>query len=113
MNNDQKPRPLAPQGFTDGGAFLPWGPYISASDVSRLRAELAEMIEDLAALEGWAREHLNDVICRAMRGPLYDLFPNVAHFRERVAAARGEHDATETKKARSWRLDGFENRRTS
>lgn len=72
------------------------------------------MIEDLAELEGgWAREYLDDVIGRAMRGPLFDLMPNVAHFRERVAAARAEHDASETKKARSWRLDGFENRRAS
>ena len=104
---------IKPDAISDGGAFLPWGPYVSASDVRRMRAELAGMIEDLAALEGWAREHLDDVIGRAMRGPLSDLLPNIAHFRERVPAAWAEHDASETKRARSWRLDGFENRRTS
>jgi len=102
-----------PDAISDGGAFLPWGPYVSASDVRRMRADLAGMIEELAALEGWAREYLDDVIGRAMRGPLSDLLPNVAHFRERVAATRTEHDASETKKARSWRLDEFENRRAS
>jgi hypothetical protein len=97
----------------DGGAYLPWGPYLSASDVRRMRADLAVLIEDLATLEGWPREHLDDVIGRAMRGPLHDLMPNLAHFHERTAAARAEHEASEAVKARSWRLEGFDNRKES
>ncbi|WP_233831777.1 hypothetical protein [Paraburkholderia sp. ZP32-5] len=67
----------------DGGLYLPWGPYLSPDDVRRMRAELAELIEDLADSEGWPADHRNDVLSRAMRGPLADLLPNLAYFRER------------------------------
>ncbi|TCK44518.1 hypothetical protein B0G84_2891 [Paraburkholderia sp. BL8N3] len=29
----------------DGGAYLPWGAYLSAADVREMRAELVELIE--------------------------------------------------------------------
>lgn len=47
------------------------------------------MVEALADLEAWPEEHLvDDVLSRAIRGPLANLLPNLAHFRERFGAAR-------------------------
>jgi hypothetical protein len=74
----------------DGGAYLPWGPYLSPDDVRLMRGELAGMIEQLSTLEGWASERLADTIARAVRGPLSDLMPNLAHFNERLNVSRVE-----------------------
>ncbi|MBK3821939.1 hypothetical protein [Paraburkholderia aspalathi] len=94
-----------------GGAYLPWGPYLSADEVLCMRAELLTMIERLAALEGWAREHLDDVMTRAMRGPLSDLLPNLSHFRDRISALIAEQAACDALLRRSWRGDGLDDRR--
>ncbi|MCA7983420.1 TubC N-terminal docking domain-related protein [Burkholderia vietnamiensis] len=77
----------------DGGAYLPWGPRLSADDVQQLRAELAGLIEALSAREHWRREHLDSVLGRAMRGPLSDLMPNLHYFRERLAELDAERAA--------------------
>ncbi|WP_124646292.1 hypothetical protein [Burkholderia sp. Bp8990] len=74
----------------DGGLYLPWGPCLSAVDVHRMRAELIAMVEELSALERWASAHRQDVLTRVIRGPLADLLPNIAYFRERLEAARAE-----------------------
>lgn len=97
----------------DGGAYLPWGPYLSADDVFRLRAELAELIEDMADAEDWTPAYRDEVLARAMRGPLYDLLPNLAYFRERVAAFYAECEARQLLRRRSWRMEGFDDRRTA
>ncbi|MBB5467247.1 hypothetical protein HDG32_003367 [Paraburkholderia sp. CI2] len=89
----------------DGGAHLPWGPYLSPDDVRRLRADLAGMLEELAALEGWARELLDDVMTRAMRGPLADLLPNLHYFRERVKAMRAKVATRDEAARRTWRAN--------
>lgn len=68
--------------------FWPWVPYLAAADVARLRAELTGVVEALADLEVWSDERRADVLGRAIRGPLADLLPNLAHFRERLDAAR-------------------------
>lgn len=73
---------------SDGGFFLPWGPHLSSADVLRMRAELVDMIELIARMEGWPLADLDDVLTRAMRGPLSDLMPNLAYFRERLDRAR-------------------------
>ncbi|WP_198294322.1 hypothetical protein [Burkholderia ubonensis] len=77
----------------DGGAYLPWGPRLSADDVRQLRAELAGLIEALATREHWRREHFDSVLGRAMRGPLSDLMPNLHYFRERLAELDAERAA--------------------
>lgn len=71
-----------------GAPFMPWCAPISARDFARWRQDLIRMIEDLAAIEGWPREHLDDVLTRALNGPVSDLRPNWHHFRERLAAAQ-------------------------
>ncbi|QBQ96296.1 hypothetical protein [Paraburkholderia pallida] len=83
-------------------AFWPWAPYLAAGDVARLRAELVDTIERLADTEYWPRELLDDVIARAVRAPLSDLLPNLAHFRERLNAAVAEREASRAIRGRSW-----------
>lgn len=95
----------------DGGAYLPWGPYLSADDVRRRRAELAELIEDLADAEDWPAAYRDEVLGRAMRGPLYDLLPNLAYFRERVAELDAEREARHLLRRRTWHMEGFGDRR--
>ncbi|HDR9799307.1 TPA: hypothetical protein QDC59_002899 [Burkholderia cenocepacia] len=73
-----------------GGLFLPWGSRLSADDVRRLSAELVGAIETLASMEHWPHELLDDMLGRAIRGPLADLLPNVSYFRERLEAAHAE-----------------------
>lgn len=91
--------------------FWPWAPNLDADDVARLRTELATHIAALAALEHWPRDRLNEVTARAVRGPLSDLLPNVAHFRERVTEAQAEQQAHDEAARRAWRLIGFDDRR--
>lgn len=90
--------PEAPLAHNDdcGGAlrtrsgcfYLPWGPRLSSADVMRMRSDLVGMIEQLSDMEGWPKEHRNDVLTRAIRGPLSDLMPNLAYFRGRLDKAR-------------------------
>ncbi|AOI57201.1 hypothetical protein WI26_06085 [Burkholderia diffusa] len=55
-----------------------------------MRTELIDMVEELSALEGWAHLHRENVLMRVIRGPLADLLPNIAYFRERLEAAHAE-----------------------
>jgi hypothetical protein len=77
----------------DGGAYLPWGPRLSAEDVRQFRAELVGLIEELSDREYWRRERLDSVRDRAMRGPLSDLMPNLHYFRERLVELDAERAA--------------------
>jgi hypothetical protein len=88
---------------SDGGLYLPWGPCLSLDDVHRMRADLVGMIEALADLETWDAGRRDDVLTRAIRGPLADLPPNLAHFQERLTEARAERAARELADRRSWR----------
>ncbi|WNC90517.1 hypothetical protein RI103_03895 [Paraburkholderia sp. FT54] len=95
----------------DGGLYLPWGPYLAPDDVHQMRAELIDMIETLADMEHWDAGRRYDVLTRAIRGPLADLLPNLAHFNERLTAARAEAEARAALDRRTWRLEGFDDRR--
>jgi hypothetical protein len=68
----------------DGGLYLPWGAYLSPDDVNRMRIELVKLIETVADAEEWEDRFRDDVLTRAIRGPLADLLPNLAHFRARA-----------------------------
>ncbi|NYH23957.1 hypothetical protein [Paraburkholderia bryophila] len=87
------------------GLYLPWGPYMSADDVRRLRAVLADVIAELSRLEGWAHVDLDDITSRATRAPLSALLPDVRYFGERLAAARDEAAARAALAARTWKYD--------
>jgi hypothetical protein len=89
----------------DGGLYLPWGPKLSADDVQAMRAELIAMIEELSALERWPDQFRDDVLTRAIRGPLSDLLPNRAYFAKRVERARVVPAARELAAARVWRAN--------
>ncbi|KAA1015120.1 hypothetical protein FVF58_04150 [Paraburkholderia panacisoli] len=89
----------------NGGVYLPWGPYLSADDVQRMRTELLAMIEQLAALEGWPHKIFDDVMERAVRGPLSDLLPNLSHFHDRITGLKAERDAREVLNRRTWDCD--------
>ncbi|MBN3789308.1 hypothetical protein [Burkholderia sp. Ac-20353] len=95
----------------DGGLFLPWGAYLSPDDVRRTLAELAGTIEQLAALERWPQEQRDDVLTRALRGPLGDMLPNHRHFSEMLAAACAEAEAREIAARRAWRANADLSRR--
>ena len=94
----------------DGGAYLPWGPYLSPDDVRRMRGDLVAMIEQLSTIEGWGRDHLDDVLTRAIRGPLADLLPNLHHFRERLKSARTAAEQEARRRAQAWRCEALDAR---
>lgn len=85
--------------------FWPWAPYLTVSDVERFRTELVAMIEKLAEMEQWPDEHRDDVLARAIRGPLADLLPNLHHFNQRLTEATAEAAAREAVDKRTWRFD--------
>ncbi|RDK01624.1 hypothetical protein [Paraburkholderia lacunae] len=87
------------------GEFWPWAPYLGSDDVRRMRAELVAMIETLADMERWPADHRDDVLSRAIRGPLADLMPNMHHFNERLTAARAEAATRAALEQRTWRFD--------
>ncbi|CAG4925694.1 TubC N-terminal docking domain-related protein [Paraburkholderia saeva] len=85
--------------------FWPWAPYLTAVDVERFRTELVGMIERLADMEQWPEEHRDDVLTRAIRGPLADLLPNLHHFNQRLTEATAEAAARDAVDKRAWRFD--------
>ncbi|WP_233864003.1 hypothetical protein [Paraburkholderia adhaesiva] len=95
----------------DGGPYLPWGPYLEADNVRRLRAELFAMIDALARAEAWTPARYADTMDRAANGPLADLLPNIDHFHAKLTERRAEAEAAALLAARSWRLEGLEDRR--
>ncbi|WP_124606446.1 hypothetical protein [Burkholderia sp. Bp9142] len=60
-----------------------------------MRTELVELIEGLADCEGWSHARRDEVLGRAIRGPLSDLLSNLAHFRDRVIVVAAEYQASE------------------
>lgn len=74
----------------EGGLYLPWGPHYSPDELRQLRGELLDTINTLASLEHWPQNTFDLIVTSAMRGPLYDLMPNLHHFRTRLAEARAE-----------------------
>lgn len=94
----------------EGGLYLPWGPHLPPDDVCTMRAELIAIIEVLSALECWASAYRDDVLTRAIRGPLADLLPNISYFRERLEAARAATSARAALKMRSWRFEDLGDR---
>lgn len=88
-----------------GGWYLPWGPYLTAADVRRMRADLAGTIDALAALEGWPRGYHDAIMSRALNAPLSALAPDLAYFRERLDDAREDAAMRAAMAARTWRYD--------
>lgn len=87
------------------GEFWPWAPYLTTADVERFRTELVGLIEKLADMEQWPDEHRDDVLTRAIRGPLADLLPNIHHFIQRLTEANAEAAARDAVEKRTWRFD--------
>jgi len=85
--------------------FWPWAPYLTTADVERFRTELVGIIEKLADMEHWPDEHRDDVLTRAVRGPLADLLPNLRHFGQRLTEAAAEAAARDAIGKRAWRYD--------
>ncbi|MFP3616517.1 hypothetical protein SB778_41485, partial [Paraburkholderia sp. SIMBA_050] len=76
-----------------------------AADVQRMQTELVGMIERLADLEEWPDEQRDDVLARAVRGPLADLLPNLHHFNQRLTEAASVAAARKAVEKRTWRFD--------
>ncbi|WP_321866641.1 TubC N-terminal docking domain-related protein [Paraburkholderia tropica] len=87
------------------GEFWPWAPYLGADDVARFRADLVGIIERLADMEVWPVELRDDVLARAVRGPLSDLLPNLHHFNQRLTEANAAAAARSAIEKRTWRFD--------
>ncbi|MFC5428345.1 hypothetical protein ACFPTO_05920 [Paraburkholderia denitrificans] len=87
------------------GEFWPWAPYLGADDVQRMRTELVGIIERLADMESWSVEDRDDVLTRAVRGPLADLLPNLHHFNQRLTETIAAAAAHEAVTKNSWRSD--------
>lgn len=87
------------------GEFWPWAPYLTAADVERFRADLVTTIEQLSDMEHWPADHRDDVLARAIRGPLSDLLPNLHYFNQRLAEANATAAARSAVHARGWRYD--------
>ncbi|MFP3798688.1 hypothetical protein [Paraburkholderia sp. SIMBA_027] len=94
-----------PGGSNASGEFWPWAPYLGAADVQRMQTELVGMIERLADLEEWPDEQRDDVLARAVRGPLADLLPNLHHFNQRLTEAASVAAARKAVEKRTWRFD--------
>ena len=95
-----------------GGAFLPWCAPISPAQVAAWQAELLELIEKVADSECWSHAALDEVVTRAVRGPLSDLRPNLGYFRERIAEIEAERRARQLIASRTWRAGkDFDDRR--
>ncbi|WP_296650423.1 hypothetical protein [Paraburkholderia sp.] len=87
------------------GEFWPWAPYLGADDVQRMRTELVGIIERLADMGSWPDEDRDDVLTRAVRGPLADLLPNLHHFKEKLTEATAAAAARAAAEKRTWRFD--------
>ena len=92
-------------------AYLPWNARPASADVRRMLDELRVMIGELATLECWPLERHNEILSRAMRGPLADLMPNFWYFSRRIAEKHAEAAAHEILAARTWRGEGLDDRR--
>jgi hypothetical protein len=68
------------------------------------------LIEAISTFEGWQREVQNEVLTRAIRGPLSDLLPNLHYFNERLHVLKAQEAAREEMAGRAWRLEGFDDR---
>ncbi|WP_175865569.1 hypothetical protein [Burkholderia cepacia] len=75
------------------GYRLAWGTWMSPDDIYRLRFELAGLIDQWADEQKWPLDRRAAAMCSAVRGPLSDLLPNLAHFRERMQEVFAERDA--------------------
>lgn len=96
----------------DGGAFMPWCAPVAPGQVREWMAELVELIEEIANAENWLPAHLDNVLARAVNGPLSDLLPNLHHFRATVAEIDAECEARHLVHLHTWRAGkDFDNRR--
>lgn len=84
----EKPADEFPLHPSTGAPFMPWCAPVTPADFTRWRNELIHMIEELALLECWPRDHLDDVLTRAINGPVSDLRPNWHYFGKQLKQAR-------------------------
>jgi hypothetical protein len=90
-----------PRDPDSGAAFMPWCAPISAGQFRKWRGELIAMIEEVAALDGWSRDDLGDVLSRAINGPVSDLRPNWHYFAQELKRARASSEDRSRDAARS------------
>jgi hypothetical protein len=72
------------------GPYLPWGPFLRPDRLKQWQRELFEVVDELARLEGWRDDDYDLVIGAIERQPISTLRPDLAHFRDRLAAARAK-----------------------
>lgn len=95
----------------NGGAYLPWGPYLAPADVRRMRGELCATIDELAARESWPRSHKNEILSLATDGSLANLLQDRRYFDARLRGQRVQSAAREQLAARTWQGEGLDGRR--
>ncbi|WP_320534807.1 hypothetical protein [Robbsia andropogonis] len=81
-----------------GARFMPWCAPMTLQEFHDRRAELIDLIEEIADLEWWSPGDLDDVMHHAVNGPVSDLMPNLHYFREHVVQARSRGEACEPRR---------------
>lgn len=89
----------------DGGLYLPWGPYVNPAQLATMQRELFEVVGELAKLEGWRDDDYDHTVYCIERQPISTLRPDLAHFRERLEAARADAATRAATRRRAWRFD--------
>lgn len=89
----------------DGGLYLPWGPYVDHAQLKAMQRELFEVVDELAKLEHWPDDYFDHVTHCVERQPMSTLRPDLAQFRDRLAAARAHEQSRQAASRRAWKYD--------
>jgi hypothetical protein len=89
----------------DGGLYLPWGPYVDPAKLAAMQRDLFAAIEELGRLERWPDDYFDHVAYCIERQPISTLRPDLAHFRDRLRAARAEEAGRLAASRRAWKCD--------
>lgn len=72
----------------EDGPFLPWGPYLTPELLGKWQRELYEAVCQIASLEDWDQETLDEIVGAIERQPISTLRPDLHYFLERLDRAR-------------------------
>jgi hypothetical protein len=90
---------------TNGGFYLPWGPYVDPGELATMQRKLFAVVEELARLECWPPEYLDHVTYCVERQPISTLRPDLAYFTELLRVASAEDASRQRASRRVWKYD--------
>lgn len=78
-----------PRDEQSGGAFCPWGPYVTANMLDAWRRDLRELVGELATVGGWTGQRRAHILyCVEHQPGLATLRDDIAYFTEWLSEAR-------------------------